>query len=53
MNHLWDIQETISQRSYHTHTQMTSRVCLGAEPRLLRFNEPYESLKTKVMGHPK
>ena len=26
------IQETISQGTYHTHTQMTSRVCLGAEP---------------------
>ena len=32
MNHLRDIQETISQQAYHTHTQMTSRVCLGAEP---------------------
>ena len=26
------IQETISQGSYHTHTQMISRVCLGTEP---------------------
>ena len=26
------IQETISHETYHTHTQMTFRVCLGAEP---------------------
>ena len=26
------IQETVSQGTYHTHTQMTFRVCLGAMP---------------------
>ena len=29
MNHLRDIQDTISQRAYHTHTQIVSNSALG------------------------
>ena len=53
MNHLCGIQDTNSQLAYHTHTQMISRVCLGSEPSLLRFNKPGGFLNTKVMRHPR
>ena len=40
VSHLLGIQETNSQGVYRTHTHMISRVCLGSEPGLLRFNKP-------------
>ena len=51
MSQLLGIQETNSQLVYRTHTNVISRVCLGSEPDLLRFNKPWGFLKTKVMGH--
>ena len=53
MNHLRGIQDTNSQLAYRTHTQMISRVCLGSEPGLPRFNKPWGFLNTKVMRHPR
>ena len=51
VNHLLGIQETNSRLVYHTHTHVIFRVCLGSEPGLLMFNEPWGFLNTKVMGH--
>ena len=49
VSHLLGIQETNSQGVYRTHTHMISRVCLGSESGLLRFNKPWGFLNTKVM----
>ena len=49
VSHLLDIQKTSSRLVYHTHTNVISRVGLGSEPGLLRFNKPWGFLNTKVM----
>ena len=51
VSHLLSIQDTNSQGVYRTHTHMISRVCLGSEPGLLRFNKPWGFLKNKVIEH--
>ena len=51
VSHLLRIQETSSLLVYDTHTHVISRVCLGFEPGLLMFKEPWGFLNTKVMGH--
>ena len=51
MSHLLSIQDTNSQGDYRTHTHMISRVCIGSEPGLLRFNKPWGFLNNKVMEH--
>ena len=50
-SHLLSIQGINSQGVYRIHTHMISRVCLGSEPGLLRFNKPWGFLNNKVMGH--
>ena len=51
VSHLLSIQDTNSQGVYRTHTHMISRVCLGFEPDLLRFDKPWGFLNNKAMGH--
>ena len=40
VSHVLSIQDTNSQGVYRSHTHTFSRVCLGSEPDLLRFNKP-------------